>query len=360
MSGLYEVLNAPGLVGLDFSNNRRSDPYPGDRPVSIVNIDQDMNYGIKRCADRSVPLLRTEYSLRDRRIVRLSQSYPDTVNVRSSDANWGLGIHEAMAEVVHMAHKFLSDETGTRSSLVWKKSLVSTARSDVCGGQSGMLVLVDKIISCHVDQLSASDPSRRAFIVDFDYPRLPSNCGTLRYGSRYTYVKRIVATIDALSTVYLNKLEITLNCDFIQSRVVEGYDRTIEGCRAITTEAFDRFSKPGSGLNYSSTNLWADAKPEERIAMELLREIVTEKEWRRYLKRRFIVVRDSNGRMYQVFRDKWHSIVWEGGKKVAEICSRLPATMPPTDNVIAFKTMIESDEGQFEKAGNVYRMAQSS
>jgi len=96
---------------------------------------------------------------------------------------------------------------------------------------------------------------------------------------------------------------------------------------------------------------------EEIVALESLREMLTESEWRRYLKRGFIVVRGDSGREYQLFKNKWHAKIREKGKVVAEICSRLNMPVPPTDNIIAFKAMIQADEKAFEKAGNVYKMA---
>jgi len=95
----------------------------------------------------------------------------------------------------------------------------------------------------------------------------------------------------------------------------------------------------------------------ESRAIETLREMISETEYRRYIKNQFILVKGLSGDIYQIFRDKSHTIVWHGGKKVAEICVRIrDCLIPPTDNVIAFKTIIETNEDEFKKLGNVYKM----
>jgi hypothetical protein len=93
----------------------------------------------------------------------------------------------------------------------------------------------------------------------------------------------------------------------------------------------------------------------EAVALEALRETITEQEFRHYLKYGFLNVRGQSGTLYQIYRDTWHIRVWEQGKKVEEICIGLSET-PPTDRVIAVKTMIEADENIIRAKGNVYNM----
>lgn len=97
----------------------------------------------------------------------------------------------------------------------------------------------------------------------------------------------------------------------------------------------------------------------EKVAIETLREMITEIEFRKYMKDGFILVRGLSGRVYQIFRDKEHTKVWEKGKLVEEVCVRIKRSLnvPPTDNVIAFRAMILCSEEEFKKLGNVYRMA---
>lgn len=98
--------------------------------------------------------------------------------------------------------------------------------------------------------------------------------------------------------------------------------------------------------------------PEKR-ALETFREMVTEKEFRKYLRYGFVLVEGKSGYVYQIFRNNWHTKVWKGGKLIEEICVRIKKDQkcPPTDNVIAFMAAISADEEEFKKLGNVYKMA---
>lgn len=97
----------------------------------------------------------------------------------------------------------------------------------------------------------------------------------------------------------------------------------------------------------------------EQIALETLRESLTEDDYRRYMKNGFLNVTGRSGRTYQIPRGSGYSphvVVWERGKKVAEICSYLKDNQaPPTDRVIAFKAIIEADEQELWQRGNVFK-----
>lgn len=94
----------------------------------------------------------------------------------------------------------------------------------------------------------------------------------------------------------------------------------------------------------------------EAQAMETLREEISESEFRKYIKYGFILVRGQSGKTYQVFRNRSHTKVWLGGKLIEEVCVRISdSKIPETDNVIAFKAMIEADEEEFAKMGNRYK-----
>jgi len=102
----------------------------------------------------------------------------------------------------------------------------------------------------------------------------------------------------------------------------------------------------------------SNVSPAEERAIELLREMITEAEFRRYLKYGFILVQAQSSRIYQVFREARHIKVWLNGKCIEEICVRLNE-LPQTDYVVAFKVMIETDEIEFRQLGNLYRLAAS-
>jgi hypothetical protein len=96
--------------------------------------------------------------------------------------------------------------------------------------------------------------------------------------------------------------------------------------------------------------------PEESKALDTLREMISEADFRRYLIYGFILVKGLSGKIYQISRFQRHTKVWEKGKKVEEVCAYIKdPKIPSTDKLIAFKTMIETDEELFRKAGNVYK-----
>jgi len=107
----------------------------------------------------------------------------------------------------------------------------------------------------------------------------------------------------------------------------------------------------------SRASLILDAPENEYRAIETLREMITETEFRKYIKDSFILVSGRSGDVYQIFRTRAHTKVWRSGRVVEEVCVRIKdKAIPPTDNVIAFKTLIEVDEKEFKKLGNVYSM----
>jgi hypothetical protein len=98
----------------------------------------------------------------------------------------------------------------------------------------------------------------------------------------------------------------------------------------------------------------------EWVAMQTLREMITETEYRKYIRDGFISVRGQSGKVYQVFRNRAHTKVFFQGELIEEICVRLKGMAPPTDHVVAFKTMIEFDEEYFASLGNRYNMRQAA
>ena len=101
--------------------------------------------------------------------------------------------------------------------------------------------------------------------------------------------------------------------------------------------------------------------PQERKALGTLREMVSETDFRKYLKYGFVIVPAISGAQYQIFRNRSHVKVWKNGKCIEEICVNIANhSIPQTDKIIAFKTMIEADEQEFKTFGNVYKMARAA
>jgi len=111
----------------------------------------------------------------------------------------------------------------------------------------------------------------------------------------------------------------------------------------------------------SRANVINKVPKNEQVAIETLREMISETEFRKYIKYGFVLVKGKSGNTYQVFRNRSHTKVWRNGKVVEEVCVRIKSSaIPPTDNVIAFKTMIEADEDEFKKVGNIYKMIEAA
>jgi len=94
----------------------------------------------------------------------------------------------------------------------------------------------------------------------------------------------------------------------------------------------------------------------EWVAMQTLREMITETDFRKYLKYGFILVKGSSGKVYQIFQSKSHIKVYSKGVLIEEICVRIKdSKIPNTDSVIAFKTILEANEESLTALGNRYQ-----
>jgi len=106
---------------------------------------------------------------------------------------------------------------------------------------------------------------------------------------------------------------------------------------------------------------------EEKKAIKSLRDIITEKQYRKYLTNGYILLRgseyfveaDSRVRglklpfTYQIFKNRSHIKVYSEGKPVCELCIRSEGC-PPTDHIINMKMMIENDEKELWNASNYH------
>lgn len=97
--------------------------------------------------------------------------------------------------------------------------------------------------------------------------------------------------------------------------------------------------------------------PEEQCALDTLHEMISEFDFRRYLRNGYITVRGESGDLYQIFKGQSHqkTKIWRRGKLIEEVCVYLKGNPPPTDQVIAFKTIIETSEEQFLSLGNRFK-----
>jgi hypothetical protein len=125
--------------------------------------------------------------------------------------------------------------------------------------------------------------------------------------------------------------------------------------RALRRKLYPGTSSRGE---YAQIAGYSDA---EKNALDTLREMISEADFRKYLKYGFVLVEGASGKIYQVYRSRAHTKVWENGKIVEEICVRISDhNIPLTDNVIAFMSMILASEDEFKKLGNVYNMREAA
>lgn len=93
---------------------------------------------------------------------------------------------------------------------------------------------------------------------------------------------------------------------------------------------------------------------EEQKARDSLRDLITEKDWRRYVTNGFIMVKGEHY-WYQIF-NRGNIGVFHKGKKTHSICIHTDKSCPPTDHVLNMKILAEIDERQIWRGGNVHTL----
>jgi len=244
-----------------------------------------------------------------------------------------MGLNEIKAFAVDSANRILM-QVMEQESPSWASSLRDTCTRE----NPGSIMLPVPIDGVHDIEQELDHYGRdKTYTLDMHKPSIPH----FRYES----------------AAYVSRISVKTSLSDFHTRS----EFRIEVCED-TFEVLQRAGPQHFGLNIANIQTIPLSAvilntEQEKVALEALREMVTERQYRNYLKRGFLIVKGSSGKEYQLFRTRWHAKVREKGKIVAEICSRiLDNRVPLTDNVIAFKTMIEADETDFEKAGNVYRM----
>lgn len=118
----------------------------------------------------------------------------------------------------------------------------------------------------------------------------------------------------------------------------------------------NRVNHHGNPLrSLESGKLFDNASPAEIKALHLLRKMIPNEGFRRYLRHGFITIRGgATGLMYQIDRHK-RIAVWDLGKKIAELCIHLnyDSKTPPTDHVVGKMLMAECDETALWKKSNI-------
>jgi hypothetical protein len=99
---------------------------------------------------------------------------------------------------------------------------------------------------------------------------------------------------------------------------------------------------------------WSKVPPNEILALQLLRKMVPQDVFRKYLKYGFVTVQGPSGLTYQIQRKSHIIKVWDQGKTLCTLCVYLKdKTIPPTDEVVAKMIIAECDEPDIWKRANV-------
>jgi hypothetical protein len=100
-----------------------------------------------------------------------------------------------------------------------------------------------------------------------------------------------------------------------------------------------------------SRSLNRAVSPEEQRARDSLRDLISEQDWRRYVTNGFIMVKGYDC-WYQIFNEG-NIKVYRKGKITHSICIHTDRSCPPTDHVLNMKLLVEIDEAQIWRGGNI-------
>jgi len=104
----------------------------------------------------------------------------------------------------------------------------------------------------------------------------------------------------------------------------------------------------------SESAMFNDAKPEELVALQLLRSMVKPDVFRKYLKYGFVTVQGPSGLTYQIQRKSHLIKVWNTGKLLCTLCVYIQdQSIPPTDDVVAKMLICECDEIDIWRRANI-------
>jgi hypothetical protein len=105
----------------------------------------------------------------------------------------------------------------------------------------------------------------------------------------------------------------------------------------------------------SNERQFHNVSPQEIVALQLLRGMVSAEVFKKYLRHGFITVQGESGLVYQIRRNESHVVVWHRGKKLCELCVQLnDYGIPPTDAVVSKLLICECDEIDIWRRANLY------
>lgn len=89
-------------------------------------------------------------------------------------------------------------------------------------------------------------------------------------------------------------------------------------------------------------------------ARQTLRDLITEREYRKYISFGHLFVRGKSNKVYQIFSNQDKIQVYDKGKPLKKLCIHTDRSCPPTDHVLNLKLMIELDEDLIWKESHVF------
>jgi len=105
-------------------------------------------------------------------------------------------------------------------------------------------------------------------------------------------------------------------------------------------------------LNRKRKTLSNIIPPQEIKARNTLRDLISEADWRRYITNGFIMHKGDSGKWYQIFNDQKRTNVYWKGKLIETLCLHTD-NCPPTDHILNIMTLIDFDENNLGKLGNL-------
>lgn len=102
---------------------------------------------------------------------------------------------------------------------------------------------------------------------------------------------------------------------------------------------------------------FSQAKPNEIKALHLLRQMIPQKDFRKYLKTGYLSYKAQSGLTYVIRRCQNHVLVYRQGKKICELCidaNGYNYQLPPTDAVITKLVYAQHSEHSLWQQGNIY------
>ncbi len=90
----------------------------------------------------------------------------------------------------------------------------------------------------------------------------------------------------------------------------------------------------------------------EERARDVLRRVVGDERYRRFLAHGFVSVKARSGRVYCIYPGHQQTLVYQNGRMIERLCVVLRGQFPPTDTLITRYLMLLNDEAGFRKIAN--------